>query len=135
MKWKYKSLMFLILLIFCVGSVCAADPDEDNSVIVGDYVDDSSKRADMVDATAAFKEISPTYGTYYVFGNHDVGYGGYRDFNANDLVNELEANNVNVITDSTVPLGDNVVLVGREDKSMQVRADIDSLIKMESKKI
>lgn len=104
-----------------------ADPDV--LVIVGDYVDDSSKRADMVDATAAFKEISPTYGTYYVFGNHDVGYGGYRDFNANDLVNELEANNVNVITDSTVPLGDNVVLVGREDKSMQVRADIESLIK------
>ena len=27
MKWKYKAVMFLTLLIFCVGSVCAADPD------------------------------------------------------------------------------------------------------------
>ncbi len=27
MKLKYKAVMFLTLLIFCVGSVCAADPD------------------------------------------------------------------------------------------------------------
>ncbi len=27
MKWKYKSLMFLILLIFCIGSVCATEPN------------------------------------------------------------------------------------------------------------
>ena len=27
MKWKYKTVMFLTLLIFCVGSVCATDPD------------------------------------------------------------------------------------------------------------
>ena len=27
MKWKYKAVMFLTLLIFCVGSVCAAEPD------------------------------------------------------------------------------------------------------------
>ena len=27
MKLKYKAVMFLTLLIFCVGSVCATDPD------------------------------------------------------------------------------------------------------------
>ena len=27
MKWKYKTVMFLTLLIFCVGSVCATDPN------------------------------------------------------------------------------------------------------------
>ncbi|MCQ2737814.1 MAG: hypothetical protein MJ224_04330 [archaeon] len=25
MKWKYKTLMLLTLLIFCIGGVCAAD--------------------------------------------------------------------------------------------------------------
>lgn len=25
MKWRYKTLMLLILLIFCIGIVCAAD--------------------------------------------------------------------------------------------------------------
>ena len=27
MKLKYKAVMFLTLLIFCVGSVCATDSD------------------------------------------------------------------------------------------------------------
>ena len=32
MKWKYKAVMFLILILFCVGSVCAADPDNNSNV-------------------------------------------------------------------------------------------------------
>ncbi|MCQ2738086.1 MAG: hypothetical protein MJ224_05720, partial [archaeon] len=32
MKLRYKTLMFLTLLIFCIGSVCAADPDNNTNI-------------------------------------------------------------------------------------------------------
>lgn len=99
----------------------------DAVVIVGDYVDDDSNRKDMINATKAFSEINPTYGTYYVFGNHDVGYGGNRDFNAEDLVAELEKNGVTVMSDDVISLGENVTLIGRLDKSMSGRAEIADL--------
>lgn len=34
MNWKYKAVMFLTLLIFCIGGVCAADAD--NITVVDD---------------------------------------------------------------------------------------------------
>lgn len=100
----------------------------DAVVIVGDYVDDDSNKADMIAATKAFSEINPTYGTFYVFGNHDMGYGNTRDFNAYDLVTEFENNGVKVLSDEVVTLGDYVTLIGRLDKSMSVRAEIDDLM-------
>lgn len=99
----------------------------DAVVIVGDYVDDDSNRKDMIEATKAFSEINPTYGTFYVFGNHDVGYGGSRDFNAADLVAEFEKNGVTVMSDEVIPLGEHVTLIGRLDKSMSGRAEIADL--------
>ena len=39
MKLRYKTLIFLTLLIFCVGSVCAADPDN-NSTVNSNLTDD-----------------------------------------------------------------------------------------------
>ena len=39
-------------------------------VITGDYVDDDTKRQDMVDACRALGTFKTTYGVYYVLGNH-----------------------------------------------------------------
>ena len=39
MKVLYKTIMFLTLLIFCVGSVCATDPDNtDDNVSIDSSV-------------------------------------------------------------------------------------------------
>ena len=108
-------------------------------VVAGDFVDERSSRADMVAACKALGGLETPYGVYFVFGNHDKGNysGGHagqtpegirkagkrsglmpdRDFTAEDLVNELEANGVTVLQDETVLLDDRFYLIGRQDAS------------------
>ena len=31
MKWRYKTVMLIILLLLCVGSVCATGPDNNTT--------------------------------------------------------------------------------------------------------
>lgn len=108
-------------------------------VVAGDFVDERSSRADMIAACKALGGLETPYGVYFVFGNHDKGNysGGHagqtpdgirkagkrsglmpdRDFTAEDLVNELEANGVTVLQDETVLLDDRFYLIGRQDAS------------------
>ena len=88
-------------------------------VVTGDYVDDDTTKEDMVAACAALGTLETTYGVYYVFGNHDRGYYGpdYRGYNGSDLIAELEKNNVIVLQDEAVLLGEDFYLIGRKDRS------------------
>ncbi len=88
-------------------------------VITGDYVDDDTSKEDMVAACEALGMLETTYGVYYAFGNHDKGYYGseYRGYSGDDLVAELKKNNVAVLQDETVLLGDGFCLIGRQDRS------------------
>ena len=97
--------------------------------IVGDFVDDESCRADMVTACKSLGELDRElrYGVIYVDGNHDKGYGDYRDFTIDELYSELEANGVSVLRDETVSL-DGINIVGRNDKSDDERKDIAELM-------
>ncbi len=83
-------------------------------VLTGDFVDDDSKRADMVTACEALGHFETKYGTYFIFGNHDEGYGNYRDFTVDDLRAELEKNGVVILEDETADL-DGFYLTGRKD--------------------
>ncbi|MCQ2964316.1 MAG: hypothetical protein MJ203_01965, partial [archaeon] len=53
MKWKYKAVMFLTLLIFCVGSVCAAEPNNTTSDNVTNSVNDYNTIRASVDRLEA----------------------------------------------------------------------------------
>ena len=108
-------------------TVQKAQPDV--LVITGDYVDDDTKKEDMVKSCAALGKMETTYGIYYVFGNHDKGYGNYRDFTTADLVAELEKNNVVVLEDESVLLNDSFYIVGRQDRSHRGRASVEELTK------
>ena len=68
--------------------VQATDPDI--VVVVGDYVDDGTLKADMVEACRALGGLETTYGVFYVYGNHDEGYYRYRDFTGQELRDALE---------------------------------------------
>ncbi len=98
-------------------------------VITGDYVDDDTMKEDMEAACAALGTLETTYGVYYVFGNHDKGYYGpeYRGYNGWDLIAELEKNNVTVLQDETVLLGEGFCLIGRQDRSEWGRASMEEL--------
>ena len=103
------------------------DLHPDIVVITGDYVDDSTTREDMVLSCQALGQLETTYGVYYVYGNHDRGYYSSRDFSAEDMEAELAKNNVKVLKDESVFLGDNIYVVGRKDASMRERLSAQAL--------
>ncbi|MBQ5985674.1 MAG: metallophosphoesterase [Clostridia bacterium] len=103
----------------------AENPDA--VVVVGDFVDDGSDRADMIAACEALGRLQTTYGVFFVYGNHDEGYGNYRNFTAKELRDTLTQNGIVVLEDETVPLGENAQLVGRLDRSFPSRQTAASL--------
>ena len=105
--------------------VQATDPDI--VVVVGDYVDDDTLKADMVEACRALGGLETSYGVFYVYGNHDRGYYQNRDFSAEELRFELERNGVTILEDECVPIGESYLLIGRQDRSARDRADMAAL--------
>lgn len=97
-------------------------------VVTGDLIDDGSSWEDMQAAARALGAMTSTYGTYYVFGNHDKGMGDGRGYGGQQVIDELTRNGVVVLQDQLVPLGNNVVLMGRQDKSAQSRASMQQLM-------
>lgn len=115
-----------------VSRINAENPDI--VVIVGDFVDDSTTRDQMEKACSALSELTPKYGTYYVFGNHDSGYySGSRGYGREELIASLEENGVSVLEDETVTVADSVAVVGRLDKQYKTRTPADDLIASDEK--
>ena len=106
----------------------AQECNPDVVVITGDFVDDDTTRADMELSAEALGALTSTYGTYFVYGNHDEGYFNERDFSAADLEGALERNGVVILRDEAVELAKNVLLIGRLDKSMPNRASWEQLM-------
>ena len=94
--------------------------------ICGDFVDDDSTKADMQAACEALGKIQTTYGVYYVYGNHDVGYFNHRDFTEADLREALTGNGIVMLEDSSVLIDDRFYLVGRLDNTFD-RAESGAL--------
>ncbi len=88
-------------------------------VIAGDFVDEDTAKADMLDVCRALKDIKTKYGVYFVFGNHDKGnYGNNRrGYTGDELVAEVEKNNVTVLQDESILIDDRFYLIGRQDAS------------------
>ena len=102
--------------------------EPDMLVIAGDFVDDETRKKDMIRCCEALSQIKTTYGVYYVPGNHDAGYYGFlRDFTYDELLSELTKNGVTVLQDQGLLAGDNFYIIGRRDRSMQ-RSPIKTLM-------
>ncbi len=98
-------------------------------LIAGDFVDDSTKKQEMIKACEVLGRVNPRYGVWYVFGNYVRVY--YRvdvdDFIGDDLVGVLENNHVHVLKDEAELIDGRFYLVGREDAGRD-RMDIGDLI-------
>lgn len=105
--------------------VSALEPDV--VVIVGDFVDDDSKKDDMLAACRALGDLETKHGVYFVFGNHDDGYYSYRDFTSGDLRAALAQNGVRVLEDESVLVDGRFYVVGRKDRSARSREDASAL--------
>ena len=110
-----------------VARINAESPDL--VVIVGDFVDDDTKREDMLDACAALSALRPRLGSYYVFGNHDGGYYSsvHRGYGREELIAALEQNGVRVLEDESAALPGNIRLIGRQDAQHRNRMSAGQL--------
>ena len=91
--------------------------------IVGDFVDDSTTKEEMIAACRALGRLSPRYGVYYTFGNHDKGYHNpaIRGFTAQDLAEELQKNNIIILEDEIKMPRPDFYVIGRKDASENLR--------------
>ena len=95
----------------------------DAVLLTGDFVDDSTSRADMLSACAALSELDAPYGVFFVYGNHDKGYysASSRGWTGAELRAALEGAGVRVLEDQCVDLGDALCVAGRKDRSQEQR--------------
>ena len=108
-----------------IERICAQGPDI--ILIAGDFVDDDTKKADMIAACEALGKADVPYGVYYADGNHDKGYGTSRDFTIEELYAELEKNGVTVLRDESVLIDDRFYLIGRKDRNDAERMTVSEL--------
>lgn len=108
------------------------DQNPDVVLICGDFIDDDTTKQTMEIACKVLGTLKTKYGIYYIFGNHDEGYYNYRDYTRKDLIENLEKNNVVVLEDKAVNIGEDHVLVGRCDASKNekgsARKSIEELV-------
>ena len=97
-------------------------------VITGDFVDDDSNREDLIRSCEALKEFEAPLGKYYVYGNHDKGYYGRRDFTADEMEVYRKGAGVEVLKDDVRLIDDRLYIVGRKDASDGGREEISELI-------
>lgn len=90
--------------------------DADLVVLCGDLVDSNTTAEGMRTVFRSFGDIESTYGTYYVFGNHDRPHRQTGAFTTEELIQAIEAGGVTILQDEAVELGDHLTLVGREDR-------------------
>ena len=98
-------------------------------LIAGDFVDDSSNRADLEAACKALSQVKAKYGVWYCYGNHDKGYYSSRDFSAEELEDIMIDNGINVLTDEYELINDSFYIVGRKDRSEQERKPMEEVLK------
>ncbi len=96
--------------------------------IVGDFVDDGSKKEDMLSACETLGNMDLKYGIWYCFGNHDKGYFNNRDFTADELEQALINNGIHVLNDEYELIDNSFYVVGRKDSSMKERKDMETIL-------
>lgn len=96
-------------------------------LIPGDFVDDSTKKADLIKACEALGSMNVKYGVWYAYGNHDKGYYNSRDFSATELEQIMTDSGIHVLSDEYELIDDSFYVVGRKD-SGEDRKDMDELL-------
>ena len=97
------------------------DLKPDIVVLGGDIVDERTSKEDMNEVFRQLGEINSTYGTYYVFGNHDTQpsstdyENGNRTFSDEELERAITGNGIRILNDEKTQINGDIVLVGRSD--------------------
>ena len=106
-------------------------------VLGGDIVDERTTKEEMQEIFEEFGKLNSTYGTYYIFGNHDrqpyvTDYeNGNRTFTDSDLNQSIEKNGIKILNDDKITINNDIILVGRSDAEWEDsanRIDVDEIL-------
>ena len=106
-------------------------------VLGGDIVDERTTKDSMQEIFEELGKINSTYGTYYIFGNHDrqpytSDYeNGNRTFTDSDLNQSIEKNGIKILNDDKITINNDIVLVGRSDAEWEDsinRTDVNEIL-------
>ena len=100
----------------------------DSVILCGDIVDEDTTNAQMNEIFSILGRVKSAYGSYFIFGNHDTQPHNKKPrFTKAELVAVLERNGITALEDEAVALGDDILLVGRRDRT-EKRKSVEELL-------
>ncbi len=97
------------------------DLKPDIVILGGDIVDERTSNSEMKEVFYELSKINSTYGTYYIFGNHDTEpsktdyENGNRTFTDIELNQTIRKNGITILDDEKTTINGDIVLIGRSD--------------------
>lgn len=85
-------------------------------ILAGDIVEENTSKESMEEIFSMVGKIHPTYGSYYVYGNHDTQpYTDEPNYTERDLSVTIQENGIRILNDSYIEISDDLILLGRGD--------------------
>ena len=104
-------------------------------IMCGDIIDEDTTKAQMQEVFSILGTIKSSYGSYFIFGNHDnQPYNTEPNFTKSELLYVIGQNNITVLNDESVNIGDDILLVGRRDRNDERMSVEELLIGVDSSK-
>lgn len=103
-----------------LAEVCGriAESRPDVVILGGDIVDEHTTLEQVQEAFQILSGIDSTYGTFYVYGNHDKGrYSADCDFTERQLEEIITGSGIRILADETCELNPELNITGRRDRS------------------
>ena len=100
------------------------DMNTDILLIAGDAFDETTSLADVEYLSEALEDVTPKYGKYFVYGNHD-------DYTENWAAQKMREMGVTVLEDEMTVIADDIQLIGRLDPNDN-SIDLDDLLQKEN---
>ncbi len=123
----YGTVQDVNVLKNAIPEINALHPDI--VLLGGDIVDENTSREYMEDVFSTLGQFESTYGTYYVYGNHDrQTYARDAAFSVEELDAAIEGNGITILRDEYTVINGEIVLVGREDRSVGNRETVDEIL-------
>ncbi len=98
-------------------------------VLTGDIFDEHTTKKQMKEGIKILSKLKSRYGTYFIFGNHDDNkYSKNKVYDYKELIRILSDNNITVLQDETILLGNDFYLIGRKDKTSKERKSVKELL-------
>ena len=90
-------------------------------ILGGDITDERTSKSSMEEVYRELGSLSSTYGTFFIFGNHDrqpkiADYeNGTKSYSNDELTAVIEENGIKILADDKITVNKDIILIGRED--------------------